>query len=74
MVLCLLILKIANSAKMQTSAKNCSRQQIFLSCIFTFQAILSIFVFADSVKISVEICRSQQGLYQSLQLFLKLFA
>ena len=50
MVLCLLILKIANSAKMLTSAKNYSRQQNFLSCIFTFQAILSIFIFADSAK------------------------
>ena len=41
---------MANSAKMLTSAKNCSRQQIFLSCIFTFQAILSIFIFADSAN------------------------
>ena len=50
MVLCLLISKIANSAKMLTSPKKCSRQQIFLSCIFTFQAILSIFIFTDSGK------------------------
>ena len=59
MVLCLLILKIANSAKLLTSAKkNCSRQQIFLSCIFTSQAILSIFILADSAKFLVENCWS----------------
>ena len=56
MVLCLLILKIANSAKMLTSAKKLLMSAIFLSRIFTFQAILSIFIFADSAKFLVENC------------------
>ena len=56
MVLCLLILKIANSAKMLTSAKKLLTSAIFLSRVFTFQAVLSIFIFADSAKFLVENC------------------
>ena len=36
-------LKLLIQQKCWHQQKNCSRQQIFLSCIFTFQAILSIF-------------------------------
>ena len=44
-------LKLLIQQKCWHQQKNCSRQQIFLSCIFTFQAILSIFIFCWFSKV-----------------------
>ena len=53
-------LKLLIQQKCWHQQKKSSRQQIFLSCIFTFQAILSILIFADSANFLVENCWSQQ--------------